>query len=526
MLAATANWFPIVDEREASRELVDGILENRFTFCAETIALSDGFCWTENPSKDVEWHILLHKFYYAAGMGRAWQQTGRPQYLYKWLELTSAWMDQTPVDFMPADVAGRRIQNWVSAWYYFAGAPMPSAFRLRLLASIEEQANWLSEHLTPARNHRTLELLALFYAAVAFPEMESAPRWLGIARQGIVDNLQADLRPDGVHCEQSTDYHHIVLRNALFIRRLAVMNGIPMPDGLDRLLRGALDFSVHAHRPDGLIPALSDGDTGSYLGLLQEAYELFGDPSYLWVASQGRQGRPPAERLKAFPDGGYYFLRSGWGLDEPYKDERYLVFDCGPLGEGNHGHLDLLSFELYGYGRPLIVDPGRFTYDESGDVNWRVHFRSTAAHNTVCVDGRNQTRYEFHKRKFKVRGPQPAYALLGFGSRDGYDFVRGRIESQEYDVVHEREIRMAGGTRFVIIDELTSANVHSYAQCFQVAPGAEQHVRLIDCTSGAACVTELGWVSAVYGEKQAAPRIRFVKTGTSVRFETLLEVLA
>jgi hypothetical protein len=39
------------------------------------------------------------------------------------------------------------------------------------------------------------------------------------------------------------------------------------------------------------------------------------------------------------------------------------------------------------------VDPGRYTYSEAGEVNWRVHFRGTAAHNTVCVDGRNQTRY-------------------------------------------------------------------------------------------------------------------------------------
>jgi hypothetical protein len=72
---------------------------------------------------------------------------------------------------------------------------------------------------------------------------------------------------------------------------------------------------------------------------------------------------------------------------------QHLVLDCGPLGEGNHGHFDALSFELAAHGRALVVDPGRYTYSEAGDVNWRVHFRGTAAHNTVCVDGRHQTRY-------------------------------------------------------------------------------------------------------------------------------------
>jgi uncharacterized heparinase superfamily protein len=537
VLTAAPAWFPIVDEAHCRRELIDAILEDRFEFSGEAYVLRPGFDWTANPSTDVEWLILLHKFYYAVGLGREWQKTGDAKYLRKWLELTGAWIGQVRVDFLTSDVAARRIQNWVSAWHYFVDAPeVPESFRRRFLQSLEAQADWLTNNLSPARNHRTLELLALFLVAVAFPEMPDAAQWLELARQAIVDNLCSDLRPDGVHCEQSTDYHHIVLRNALAVRRLARMNAIEMPEEFDGLIRKALEFALHVHRPDGLIPSLSDGDTGSFVELLEQGYELYGDERYRWVASQGRSGRAPAERLKAFPDGGYYILRSGWGEVEPFKDERYLVFDCGPLGEGNHGHFDLLSLELYGYGLPLIVDPGRYTYDESGEVNWRVAFRGTAFHNTVLVDGRNQTRYEFHRRKFKVRGPEPRFEMLGFGSRDGFDFVRGRAAGFEYDVVHEREIRMMEGNRFVVLDELSSVSHHRYEQIFHLTPAAENrvahagrtvttpHLRITQFESGATCSIGQGWIAPVYGEKQSAPVVRFIRAGTSVKFETQLEV--
>ena len=110
------------------------------------------------------------------------------------------------------------------------------------------------------------------------------------------------------------------------------------------------------------------------------------------------------------------------------------MFDCGPLGEGNHGHFDALSFELAAHGRSLVVDPGRYTYSEAVDaidgVNWRPHFRGTAAHNTVCVDGRSQTRYAPKPIKgasrhapgsvrHKIAGPAPLTELV-----EGVDSAR------------------------------------------------------------------------------------------------------
>jgi hypothetical protein len=260
----------------------------------------------------------------------------------------------------------------------------------------------------------------------------------------------------------------------------------------------------------------------------------------LYVATQSKQGTPPKHRSKAFPSGGYYILRSGWGeSSEPYEDERHLVFDCGDLGAGNHGHLDLLSFEMAAFGQSLIVDPGRYTYDESGEINWRVLFRGTSYHNTVLVDGKNQTRYEFHKQKFKIKGPQPDYELKDFISRPGFDYLHSIARSHEYPVVHERKILFINGEYWVICDVLRADEVHNYDLLFHLAASAQskvsldsdQHCFSMDAPNlvmmqpvhqSASVSLEGGYISPTYGVKQDAPVVKFNQHGAECSFYTVL----
>ena len=121
---------------------------------------------------------------------------------------------------------------------------------------------------------------------------------------------------------------------------------------------------------------------------------------------------PGGEPDASFPDGGYFTQRSGW------ERRRFLIFDCGPLGDGGHGHYDLLSFEACAGGRPLVVDPGRYTYAD-GEPNLRHWFKGTAAHNTVCVDGLDQTPYA---RK-APNGPTAQPRFLGRTTRRADELV-------------------------------------------------------------------------------------------------------
>ena len=67
------------------------------------------------------------------------------------------------------------------------------------------------------------------------------------------------------------------------------------------------------------------------------------------------------------------------------------VIDAGPQGAlaAGHGHADALSLTLHADGRELLGDPGTFEY--VGSDGQRDHFRGTAAHNTLQLDGRDQS---------------------------------------------------------------------------------------------------------------------------------------
>ena len=163
-----AHFFPVPDTDETQREKIDALLENRFEFNAETHELAEPIAWAHNPSSDLEWHILLHKWYYAVGLGMAYTDTGDACYLHKWLSLTTSWIAAAPPDFVVnetmrhdvAQVTGRRIQNWIYAYYYFVTrneqANVPVEFHDRFLVSLHEQVEWLRVHLSPKGNHRTL----------------------------------------------------------------------------------------------------------------------------------------------------------------------------------------------------------------------------------------------------------------------------------------------------------------------------------------------------------------------------------
>ena len=529
--------FVVEEPEETTPEKTAEIMGGVFSFNGETHALGHEFDWRVNPSADQEWHILLHKFYYAVGLARAFESTGSKAYLERWQALTCSWIEQRiPADFIAADVTGRRLQNWVYAWSIFVRSPLlPADFHRELLVSLHRQTEALLARLHQARNHRTLELYAIFLLATAFPEFAEAARWRTFALTELEANAAADFQADGAHCEQSTHYHCIVLRNFLNVARLAKLNGISLSGDFEDILRRALVFGAWMHRPDGEIPALSDADCGAYLSLLSEGARLLGCETALLEAHR--------ERSAHFAQSGYVVLKSA--ADAPMetpRDRRYLVFDAGHTGEGNHGHLDALSFEAYAYGAPIVVDPGRYTYAEAGAVNWRAAFRGTAAHSTIQIDGRDQARYEPAGRKWKITGPRAQAHVCAFVSTEHADYVHGEVISAEYEARHERRIFFVDGRHWLIVDTLTARDQHAYDLRFQLTPEAlglveiagdgrrweaatpHAHFTCVASDSVRARI-ETGWVSRRYGHKSEAPRLLFSAEGEDFVFATLLAPL-
>ncbi len=472
----------VIEHEHRDRALAEDVVRGRFTHVGESrdMGVEPDWLTAELPA-DEEWRIEWVKFYYGLDLADAYRATGEPRFLEAWERLVGSHILQVAPDHDSSEITARRILNWIYAWQRLPEAD------LALAGSIREQAAHVRANLTPERNHRTLELYALLIAGLALNDD------VGFAVEALHENLLADFLPDGVHREASTHYHMVALRSFAGAAENCRRYGIALPATYGARLAAACEFAHAIRRPDGTIPALSDSDTGDYGPLLALAARVLD---------------APVQPREDFPDGGYFVQRAG---------ARFLIFDCGPLGDGGHGHYDALSVEAWAGATPLVLDPGRFTYAEP-ERRW---FRGTAAHNTVTVDGLDQTPYA----RGRSTAPSARATFLG---REG-SALRGEVRSPVYDAVHRRTVTLRADD-WLVEDELDGSR-HRYDLRWHLPPGPAR--ALADGTVLAKGVTlriegarsvsiEPGWISPRYGARVEAPVVSAVAHGERARFRTVI----
>src|SRR4051812_846324 len=539
--------FCVIGHVHRDRAVAEDACAGRFTIAGQEVDVGPRPDWVGAAlPADREWRIEWTKFYFGLDLANAYAETGEARFLAAWERLVGSYLRElAPGEGHDdsSDVAARRVQNWIYAWAAFAAVPgfpgVSPGLERELLDGIRAHAAYVRDNLTAERNHRTLELYALLIVSLALPVLDPGAALRTLAIDQLHENLLCDVREDGVHREQSTHYHCIALRSFLGARENARRFGLTLPDGYDERLARACEFAMHCHRPDGGIPALSDSDSGSYLELLALAADLLGRDDLRWVATGGRAGTPPARRCPSFPRGGYHVQRSGWGdRGAALRDERYLIFDTGPIGDGGHGHYDLMAVEVAAGGRPVLVDPGRYTYDE-GEPNLRHWFKGTAAHNTVVVDGLDQTPYRPGKPR---KGTIARGRLVERHGAPGLDIVAGEATSTVYDAVHSRRVAFVFDEYWLIEDRLEAPTAHRYDLRFHLAAEAQDEVTverrgdvhvvrapglaLVIHGPGTASV-EPGWVAPAYGVKRPAPVVSIVVEGArDATFTTAVVPLA
>lgn len=510
----------VIDHLHRERAVADDARHGAFTHAGVRLVLGPTPDWLRDGlADDEEWRIEWVKFYEGLDLAHAFATTGDRSYVDAWQRLVLAFAEQVPVGHDSSDVSARRIQNWIYAWQRMAAVDadvLAVDVAAAVVARLHLDVTHLRANLTAERNHRTLELYALLIAALALPDALDVD---GQLRRFAVSELEAnaltDLWDDGTHRECSTDYHHIVLRSFLGAIANGREHGILFGAAFLERVEAAATWAMHVQRPDGSIPSFSDGDNGRFTDVLALAAELFDRDDLRWVASGGAMGRPPRTTAMTFPTGGYVVQRSGWGTERPYRQERFALLDCGPLGDGGHGHYDQLHVELVDGERVLAVDPGRYTY---ADGPWRRWFKGTAGHNTVTVDGQDQTPY----RRGKPKGPTSQARLEGRATCDLVDLVVATVTSPSYNAVHTRRLAFCAAEYWVVHDVLRAPSSHRYELRWHLAPEAFDSVRVETrgrlrtvvtaharfAIAGAdEVVIDEGWVSEEYGVKRPAPVI-------------------
>jgi len=303
----------------------------------------------------------------------------------------------------------RLLDNWDGVEDLFEGneeARRQIYWHQRYLASFRSAGS-------SANNHVIAEAAGQVVASCAFDWFPETPAWLTNAITVLQDELRKNTFESGVNREQAFEYHGLVTELGIVAGLEAQAAGQSISVASWELLCQMIDVLAAVVDAEGGPPRYGDGDDGRALllsppdsnrwsSLLSVGSVLFGalgwwpetsvDATSLLLGSMaGRRipgGTRPARRPSNFPDSGLTILRSAPGGGA----EIWCRCDGGPhgfLSIAAHAHADALSVEVRHQGTQILVDPGTYCYQ--GDAPWRSYFRSTEAHNTVKVDGRDQS---------------------------------------------------------------------------------------------------------------------------------------
>jgi hypothetical protein len=432
--------------------------------------------WRANPVGYLEWMHAFNRHFFLATLVEAYLATADEKYAHELDYLLSTWMRDSPVPMGnngggdPAwetlSTACRINNAWPRVWYaLLESTAFQPATRLDMLKSFYEHAEHLIQYPT-GHNWLVAESAALTTIGILFPEFERSEMWRAVGMERLEREIAYQVYPDGAQFELSPGYHRMCADLFADVYELALLNGHPVSRRYAQRLESMFEYTAYVTRPDGTRPSLNDAgalDTSSAPELLR-GDELFGRPDLSYVATCGTQGQPPTGLSRAFPYAGHYVMRTGWD-----RDALWAVIDAGPFGAA-HQHEDKLNLELYAYGTRFVVDPGIASYL---DDPWTHYARSTAAHNTVLVDGQGQAR-RTNVPQAEHRVDRPGDARWGSSERldylwasydDGYTGI-----AADQGLVHRRLVLFVKHKFWLIWDVLEGQGEHEMEVLYHFAP--------------------------------------------------------
>jgi len=513
-------------------------------------------------------------------LAQAHSLTGDSRYALAVRSQVDSWIEQCPVGRGPNWVSalelGIRLINWSIAWQLLGGSRSRlfadeegEAFRERWLKSIFEQARMIAGNLSrfsSANNHLIGEAAGVYVAATTWPMWQHLRDWGEQCHEILEAECHRQNAPDGGNREQAFGYQTFVLDfllvaglaarargedfSPVYWRRLEVMidflasmtgaaGSLPMIGDADdaMVVRLSVDPGFSAHesliatgallfdRPDLAVKAGAiDGKTVTLLG-------IGATRALAHLRERGRAGFKPRQQ---FGESGYYLL--GAAFETP--DEVRLLADAGPLGYlslAAHGHADALSFVLSIGDREILIDPGTYAYHTHPE--WRRYFRGTRAHNTVFIDGEDQSvqagnfMWSRHANARCIEfEPGPGRQRF-IGEHDGYTRFAD-------PVVHRRQIDLDPEKQLIeVSDTLRCTGSHLATRAWHFAENCqvEQYGAGIRVTAGFARVhlepmepvdrveihvggspMQGGWISRTLGRKERTTSVLWHSSITGV----------
>lgn len=444
----TSQIIKISSKSRATIEIANKIMNNQlYIFSSlDIIDFSEGIDWDyQHHTNPQTYQLYLQALNCVSFLLNAYEISNDINYLLKSNEIIESWYEyqiKKPANNMVwyDHPTAYRAHNLV----YFMILAKKNNLNIdedKYIALIEQHAHYLySDGNYRKNNHGIMMDRALILLGILL-EHPDASRWIEKGIWRLKDTFYYSFSYNGVHLENSPEYHRIVYNLYFSTETFLNQNNLSLGEDLLNILSKSEKYFLMLSKPDGSLP-------------------MIGDSGKLFINNQ-------MKKFESFYDqtAGISILQSKNNDNEELSS--WISFVCG-YGTTTHKHFDDLSFTLFYKGKDIFVDSGKYGYGKS---KIRSYIVSPSAHNTLCLRGK---RYNLDKTKDDFK---KIYTSC-FSTNNKVDIVKGI--NMGYDGVKlERTLIFIKPDILIVLDYFNSDITNSIAQIFNLAP----HINIVDNSS-------------------------------------------
>ena len=381
-----------------------------------------------------------------------------------------------------------RIRNWILLF-----SACPELLNEKNLGSLWHQICWLNFNKEDylGGNHWLENLISLIIGSLHF-QGDMANYIFHKSIEDLEDELKKQILPDGGHEERSATYHLLILDRlvelGLIIENVKGERPVWLIDSIFKMMKWAKNIRLN----NGSYPRFNDCPdicepldniveyANSYLnknqinrkGIKNNLSKIYKKIDFVQVGFEKKNEKISLIKL----------LDTGWVIAR-VENKIELVFKVGdscPKHLPAHAHSDLLSFELFNNGIPVISETGTSIY---GNYQDRFYERSGQAHNLFQLAAHNKYNKERKKwiepievwgnfraaRKANVLDKNCGYCV------DGSIWIKGSNDSNmKIGAKHVRSINLKMNNNnkvvFELVDKVTCNKNLYWRQSWHLGP--------------------------------------------------------
>ena len=334
---------------------------------------------------------------------RAHQLTNDSRYINCFQEVLDSWISENPylvgVNWITGmDVSLRAINLALGLSYFHDYLTSKRDYYNQVLWAHAEYiyTHDIKQSNGPGNNHFLISIVGLLALSLCF-RGKRADLFFQLSCEHLTREIILQFRTDGGNFESAVHYHQLALE-AVFLGlcflSAAELDGPPgrkhfhLPKSAEDRITKAYTFVSDYLKAFHCSPQFGDSSDGRVF--IYKDYFDWDPKDHSFLLELGPVAIP---KLKVFPDNIFnrVYETSGYGF---FANNVYgICFNASPTGKSGengrgHNHCDKGSFVLAVDGRPVLVDSGTYCY--TPDIQARLSFKRTRAHNVVTINGLEQ----------------------------------------------------------------------------------------------------------------------------------------